>query len=89
MMKNMCSVHKIAWALVLVGALNLGIHGFFHVDLIEGLVGDATSLERIIHALIGLSAVMMVMMHKCKPCKGSMCSACGSEGKGAMENKQM
>ena len=43
--------------LLVVGALNLGIMGFFSVNVLSMLFGEATALTRIIYSLIGLSGL--------------------------------
>lgn len=40
--------------LVIVGAINWGLIGFFGFDLIRILFGDMTLLSRIIYALVGV-----------------------------------
>lgn len=50
----------VAWILVIVGALNWGLVGFFEFDLVATLFGDMTTLSRVIYDLVGLSALYMV-----------------------------
>ncbi|MBE5927692.1 MAG: DUF378 domain-containing protein [Lachnospiraceae bacterium] len=40
--------------LVVVGAINWGLVGFFKFDLVKTLFGDLTLFSRIIYAVIGL-----------------------------------
>lgn len=40
--------------LVIIGAINWGLIGFFGFDLIRILFGDMTLLSRIIYALVGI-----------------------------------
>ncbi len=47
----------IAYSLVLVGALNWGLVGAFHFDLVRFLFGDMTLITRIIYMTIGLGAI--------------------------------
>jgi hypothetical protein len=52
---------SIARALVLIGALNWGLIGFFRFDLVGALFGGQTSfISRIIYCLIGISAVVVI-----------------------------
>ena len=47
-----------AFILVLLGALNWGLVGFFNFDLVAFLFGQMTLLTRIIYVLIGISAII-------------------------------
>ena len=67
-MGRYCSVHKVAAALVFVGALNWGLVGLFRFNLVMQLLGSWPTLERIIYVLVGISALMMLMTGKCKMC---------------------
>lgn len=69
MMPGACSVHKAAWVLVLVGALNWGLVGIFEWNLVETLFGQWDALVRIVYALVGLSAVALLLGSSCKACK--------------------
>ena len=54
----MKALRYIALTLVIIGALNWGLVGFFKFDLVAWLFGGNTSaLSRIIYALIGLSGL--------------------------------
>lgn len=48
-----------AFVLVMVGALNWGLVGFFNWNLVEMLFGFGT-IARIIYALVGLSALWSI-----------------------------
>lgn len=55
-----------AYLLVLTGAINWGLIGFFNFNLIETIVGDMTFLARVTYSLVGLSAVVsMFILPKC------------------------
>lgn len=48
----------LALTLVIVGAVNWGLSGFFQYDLVAGLFGGQSSwISRIIYALVGLSGL--------------------------------
>jgi hypothetical protein len=47
-----------AFILVLIGALNWGLVGFFNFDLVAFLFGDMTLITRIIYDIIGISAII-------------------------------
>lgn len=48
----------ITYILVLIGALNWGLVGFFNIDLVAMLFGDMTGLARTVYALVGISAII-------------------------------
>lgn len=41
-------------ALVVIGAINWGLVGFFKFDLVKVIFGDMTAFSRIIYGIIGL-----------------------------------
>jgi uncharacterized membrane protein YuzA (DUF378 family) len=43
--------------LLLIGALNWGLVGFFGFNLVGTLFGEATALTRVIYAVVGLSGL--------------------------------
>ncbi len=45
--------------LVLIGAINWGLIGFFGFDLVSFLFGNMTWLSRIIYGLVGLSGLYL------------------------------
>ena len=49
--------------LVIVGAVNWGLVGFFKFDLVAYLFGSLSLLSRIIYALVGLSALYVLSMY--------------------------
>ena len=56
-----------AYALVLIGALNWGLVGFFGYDLVASIFGDMSLVSRIIYALVGVSAIITALtMHHCE-----------------------
>lgn len=48
--------------IVIVGAVNWGLIGFFKFDLIAFLFGDMSWISRIIYALVGIAGLYMVSM---------------------------
>jgi len=46
-----------ALALVIIGAINWGLIGFFGFDLVRVLFGDMSLLSRIVYALVGVSGL--------------------------------
>jgi uncharacterized protein len=61
-MKKMNAFDWVAFILVVVGALNWGLVGIFKFDLVATLLGDMSSLSRIVYTLVGLSAVYLAIM---------------------------
>ena len=53
----MDTLRVIAYTLVLIGALNWGLVGIFHFDLVAFMLGDMTVLARIVYGLIGICAI--------------------------------
>lgn len=50
-------IDKIALVLIIIGAINWGLIGFFRFNLVATIFGDMTVLARIIYALVGLSGL--------------------------------
>ena len=73
MMGKLCTAHKIAWVLVIVGALNWGLVGAFNINLVNMILGSWSMVERVVYILVGLSAIFMFFTGSCKGCK--MCEA--------------
>lgn len=46
--------------LVIVGAVNWGLIGFFQFDLVAFIFGNMSWLSRIIYAVVGLSGLYML-----------------------------
>ncbi len=51
-------VKIVSYILVLVGALNWGLVGFFNIDLVALIFGDMTVMSRIVYGLVGISAIL-------------------------------
>ncbi|MFA6940480.1 MAG: DUF378 domain-containing protein [Clostridiaceae bacterium] len=47
----------IALLLVIIGAVNWGLIGFFQFDLVAALFGTMTNFSRIIYALVGIAGL--------------------------------
>ena len=59
----MSVVNKIALALVIVGALNWGLVGFFSFDAVAWIAGGAaTLLARIIYILVALAGLWSITL---------------------------
>ncbi len=53
----MKTLDYIALILVVIGAINWGLIGFFSFDLVRMIFGDMTIVSRIIYALVGVSGL--------------------------------
>ena len=53
----------IVLTLVIIGAINWGLIGFFDFNLVSGIFGDATAFTRVIYALVGLSGLYMISLY--------------------------
>jgi uncharacterized protein len=68
----MKALHMITWVLVVIGALNWGLVGVFHFNLVEAIFKTGT-LTRVIYILVGLSAIWEIFTH------WSHCKMCGTK----------
>ena len=50
----------IAFILVLVGAINWGLIGFFEFDLVATLFGEMTTFSRIVYGLVGIAGLYAI-----------------------------
>jgi uncharacterized protein len=75
--KLMKLVHMVAFAAVIVGALNWGLIAFFNFNLVGTIFGAGTLLERAIYAVVGISAVILAATHwdDCSLCERMMKSS--------------
>ena len=64
----MKAINFIALILILAGALNWGLWGFFQFDIVAEIFGGNTTwLARLVYAIIGLSGVWgLSFLGKCK-----------------------
>ena len=51
---------NIVLILIITGAINWGLIGFFHFDLIAALFGNMTPLSKIIYVLVGLGGLYAI-----------------------------
>ncbi len=69
-------LNLLAKILVIVGAVNWGLVGAFHLDLVATLFGDATLLSRIVYILVGIAGLFeIVEFYQCRFCH------CGDKGR--------
>lgn len=50
----------LALTLVIIGAINWGLIGFFQFDLIAFLFGSLSLISRIIYAVVGIAGLYMI-----------------------------
>lgn len=48
--------------LVIIGAVNWGLIGFFRFDLVAFIFGDMSWLSRIIYALVGIGGLYLISL---------------------------
>lgn len=58
---KMTALTWIALILVVIGAINWGLIGFFEFDLVAAIFGDMTTASRIIYDLVGLSGIYLIV----------------------------
>lgn len=63
-------LHMVAFALVVLGALNWGLVALLNFNLVSTLLGVGTQLENWAYILVGVSAVYIGATHMsdCKSC---------------------
>ena len=55
-------VDKIALVLIIIGAINWGLVGFFSFNLVDAIFGSMSVISRIIYALVGVSGLWGVKL---------------------------
>lgn len=50
-------IDKTALALIIIGAINWGLIGFFKFDLVAAIFGEMSALSRIVYGLVGISGL--------------------------------
>lgn len=58
-MKKLNSIDWLAFILVLIGGLNWGLVGFLNFNLVTAIFGDASTLSRLIFAIVGLATLYL------------------------------
>lgn len=53
-------VSTVALVLVLVGALNWGLVGFFDYNLVDSIFGEGSTVARVVYALVGVAALWKI-----------------------------
>jgi uncharacterized membrane protein YuzA (DUF378 family) len=67
-------IHWIALILVIIGALNWGIIGFFNINVIDLIFRGSPGVARVIYAIVGLAGLWCItffgFMANCRLKKG-------------------
>lgn len=61
-MNKLSVLDWITLILVIIGALNWGLVGFFQYDLVKSIFGDMTTMSRIVYDLVGLSGLYLIYL---------------------------
>jgi len=60
-MKGVISLRNLALILVIIGAINWGLIGFFRFDLVSSIFGDNMEVvSRVIFAIVGLAGLYAI-----------------------------
>lgn len=52
----------VALILIIIGAINWGLIGFFRFDLIASLFGQLSAISRIIYAIVGIAGLYSLIL---------------------------
>ena len=55
-------LNKIALVLIIIGAVNWGLIGFFDFNLVDAIFGSMTFVSRIIYGLVGISGLLGIKL---------------------------
>ncbi|QLY81732.1 DUF378 domain-containing protein [Clostridium intestinale] len=56
----MKTLDTLALILVIIGAVNWGLIGFFNFDLVASLFGDMSAVSRVIYAIVGICGLYAI-----------------------------
>lgn len=56
----MRALDVISLLLVIIGAVNWGLIGFFNFNLVSALFGEMTAFSRVIYALVGIAGLYAI-----------------------------
>jgi uncharacterized membrane protein YuzA (DUF378 family) len=71
MFKNACWICKIVGALVIIGAINWGLIGVFHYNVVDHFFGVGSVVSRVIYTVVGLSGLALLTSYfwECPKCR--------------------
>lgn len=52
----------VCYVLIVIGAINWGLIGFFNFNLVEGIFGTGTAMTRIIYDIVGITAIISLIL---------------------------
>lgn len=52
----------VALILIIIGAINWGLIGFFRFELIASLFGQLSAISRIIYAIVGIAGIYSLIL---------------------------
>lgn len=55
-------IDTIALVLVIIGAINWGLIGFFNFNLVDTLFGSMTAISRIVYGLVGIAGLWSIKL---------------------------
>jgi len=58
---KMSALDWLFFVLLVVGGLNWGLVGIFKFDLVATLLGDMSTLSRVVYSLVGISAIFVLL----------------------------
>lgn len=63
-------LHMVAFSLLVVGGLNVGLVSFLNFNLVNTVLGAWPMIEKLVYTLIGVSAAYIAYTHMndCKAC---------------------
>ncbi len=69
----MKGLHIVSWILLIIGGLNWLLVGLGGWDIVAKVLGEQSTLSRIVYILVGLAALVELFTHKknCSPCNKS------------------
>ncbi len=80
MKQGCCGICKIVGLIVIIGAINWGLVGAFHFNLVEQLLGSIPKAVRATYIVVGLAGIMkLVSCFKACPCCKADDGSCGTK----------
>ena len=65
----MMTLAAIALILVIIGALNWGLVGFFNYNLVSALFGENSKFSKVVYAIVGIAGVYSIyLLTRVVPC---------------------
>ena len=58
----MVTLITIALILVIIGAINWGLIGFFNFNLVSAIFGEKSAVSKIVYALVGIAGVYSIFV---------------------------